>query len=88
VFRSLLVVLTALAIVVALGWAPSVGEVEAALTPVDPGVSVDLSNEGEDVLGCLVDEMGYKPLPGGRLPSGPGHLEVTKADRAECGRRV
>lgn len=51
--------------------------------PVPPGVRLDLSNEAEDVLGCLAD-LGYRPLPGGRLHSGPGHLQVIPEDRAMC----
>lgn len=57
------------------------------IEPVAPGVEVDLDNEGEDVLGCLMD-LGYKPLPFGRLHTGPGHLEVTQADRLWCGAQV
>jgi hypothetical protein len=57
--------------------------------PVDPGVRVDLSNEGEDVLGCLLG-LGYRPVPGmsGRLPGSSGSLVVTRADRAWCGAHV
>lgn len=70
--------------------APAAAVAAPPFEPVDPGVRVDLSNEGEDVLGCLFD-LGYRPVPGlsGRMIFDDQHsLVVTRADRALCGSLV
>lgn len=90
-FRTVVVALLALLVlvlVVAFPEAPApVGS--GSVVPAPGGVRLDLSNEGEDVLGCLAG-LGYLPVPGlsGRLPEGPGALVVLASDRALCGSLV